>query len=347
MKAWNKWLGILITWKNFSIPRWCFTNEPFIESQDNKPFFHTGCDYFGPFIYKEGCSDKKAWGLLFTCMSSRAVHVELVTSLDLPNFILAFSRFVDIRGPVSSFYSDNGSTFKAAAHILPELLQSKGLQSFCRQQGISWEFIPPYSIAQGEAWESLVKVFKRTLLEIAKFLQRTPNLVELQTYIANTTRLVNNRPLTPLSDNPKDNNAISPSPLLTPAFHPHTPIGTPHNNDHLRRDSRFNAVIAQRFWERWIKFYLPLLQRRKKWQKITDNIRVGQLVLVGGHGEFVKPGQYRLGRVTEVFPQFRQGKALVRRAVVAVTSTKDQANESELTLIERDISKLAPLELAE
>ena len=280
-------------------------------------------------------------------MSSRAVHVELVTSLDLTNFILAFSRFVDIRGPVSSFYSDNGSTFKATAHILPELLQSKGLQSFCQQQSISWEFIPPYSPAQGEAWESLVKVFKRTLLEIAKFLQRTPNLVELQTYIANTTRLVNNRPLTPLSDNPKDNNAISPSPLLTLAFHPHTPIGTQHNNDHLRRDSRFNAVIAQRFWERWIKFYLPLLQRRKKWQKITDNIRVGQLVLVGGHGEFVKPGQYRLGRVTEVFPQFRQGKALVRRAVVAVTSTKDQANESELTLIERDISKLAPLELAE
>ena len=91
----------------------------------NKPFFQAGCNYFGLFIYKERRSDKKAWGLLFTYMSSHAVHVELVTSLDLTNFILNFSRFVDIRGPVSSFYSDNGSTFKAAGHILPELLQSK------------------------------------------------------------------------------------------------------------------------------------------------------------------------------------------------------------------------------
>ena len=190
----------------------------------SKPFSHTGCDYFGPFIYREGRNDKKAWGLLFTCMASRAVHVELVISLDLSNFVLAFSRFVDIHGPVLSFYSDNGSTFKAAANILPELLQSDGLQSFCRKKGISWEFIPPCSPVLGEAWESLVKVFKRILLEVVKFTQRTPNLVELQTYISNTTRLVNDRPLTSLSDDPKDHTAITPSSLLTPAFCPLTPL---------------------------------------------------------------------------------------------------------------------------
>ena len=68
---------------------------------------------------------------------------------------------------------------------------------------------------------------------------------------------------------------------------------------------------------------------------------------MGGYGEFVNRGQYRLERVTGVFPEFRQGKALVRRAVVAETSTKNQATQSELTFIEGDISELAPLELAE
>ena len=76
---------------------------------------------------------------------------------------------------------------------------------------------------------------------------------------------------------------------------------------------------------------------------------MGQLVLVGSHGEFNKRGQYRMGRVTEVLPQIRKGKANVRRAVVAMntTSNSSQASESELTLIERDISKLAPLELTD
>ena len=202
----------------------------------NKPFFHTGSDYFGPITYREGRSDKKAWGLLFSCMASRAVHVELVTSLDLSSFILAFSRFVDVRGPVSGFHSDNGSTFKAAAHTLPDLLSSDDLQSFFRQKGISWKFIPPYSPAQGEAWESLVKIFKKTLLQVASSSHRTPNLMELQTYVSNTTYLVNNRPLTSTSDDPRDHTAITPASLLTPYFHPHSAIGTPHDKDHLRRD---------------------------------------------------------------------------------------------------------------
>ena len=85
----------------------------------------------------------------------------------------------------------------------------------------------PCISAQNGAWEPLVEIFKRTVLGIAKFSQITPNLVELQTCIANTTRLVNSRLLTPLFDDTKDNTAILPSSLLTPGFHPHTPIGTP------------------------------------------------------------------------------------------------------------------------
>ena len=71
-----------------------------------------------------------------------------------------------------------------------------------------------------------------------------PSFVELQTYISNATRLVNNRPLTPPYDDPKDYTAISPSSLLTPAFHTNTPVGKPHNKDELRRDYRFNVALV-------------------------------------------------------------------------------------------------------
>ena len=99
-----------------------------------KPFANTGCYYMGPFIFKESRSERKAWGLVFTCMTTRAIHVELVTSLDLSSFIMAFSRFVNLRNPVSRLYSDNGTTFKAAAQVLPQLLQSDKLQAFLEKK---------------------------------------------------------------------------------------------------------------------------------------------------------------------------------------------------------------------
>ena len=203
---------------------------------NKKPFAKTGCDYFGPILYKEGRIEKKAWGLLFSCLTIRAVHVEIVTSLDLNTFILAFSRFINLRGPVRSLYSDNGSTFKAAASVLLGLLQSQALQSFFRQKELTWEFIPSYS--QGGARESLIKVFKQTLLKTVNLTHRRPTLVELQTYISNNTRLINDRPLTSQSDDLRDHNSISPSSLLTPSLDPVVPTGLPHHRDHLRRDYR-------------------------------------------------------------------------------------------------------------
>ena len=234
-------------------------------STHNKPFFHTGCDYFGPLLYQEGRSERKAWGLLFTCMATRAVHVELMTSLDVTSFILAYTRFIDIRGPVSNFYSDNAQTFKAVASLFSEFLESDGLQSFFRQKGLSWEFIPPYSLAQGVSLKSMIKVFKRTLSQVAKLSKRMSNLIELQTYVLNSTRLVNDRPLTPLSDDPKNYSAITPSSLLTPALHPSTPVGAPHAKDDLRSDYRFNVALVHGFWERWITFCNRAKSGWKQW----------------------------------------------------------------------------------
>ena len=118
-------------------------------SVSHKPFAVCGLDYFVHINYVEGRSTKKAWGLLFTCMASRAVHVEIVTSLSLKDFLLAFSRFNNVRERVEVIYSDNGSTFQAASKALPKLLHSTQLRNSLRGKEIRWEFIPPYAPAQG------------------------------------------------------------------------------------------------------------------------------------------------------------------------------------------------------
>ena len=125
-----------------------------------KPFKYCGVDYLGPFTYRQFRNDCKAWGILFTCPCTRCIHVEIVTSLDLNSFLLAFSRFINLRGAVDTMYSDNGSTFVAAADILPTLLNSTDFHNSLRKRSINWVRIPPYAPSQGGSWESMVKLFK-------------------------------------------------------------------------------------------------------------------------------------------------------------------------------------------
>ena len=68
----------------------------------NKPFKLCGMDYLGPYSFREGRINRKVWGLLFTCLCTRCLHVEVVTSLDLSSFLLAFSRFTNLRRAVDT-----------------------------------------------------------------------------------------------------------------------------------------------------------------------------------------------------------------------------------------------------
>ncbi len=70
------------------------------------PFTASAVDYFGPFITKEGRKEMKRWGVIFVCMASRAIHLEVATRLDTDAFLNAYRRFVCRRGPVRLLRSD-------------------------------------------------------------------------------------------------------------------------------------------------------------------------------------------------------------------------------------------------
>ena len=309
----------------------------------NKPFKFCGTDYFGPFLYKQNRSLCKAWGILFTCLCTRCVHVEIVTSMDLNNFILAFSRFTNLRGPVDTFFSDNGKTFCAAEKQLPQIIDSTEFHNSLRHRGINWVRIPPYAASQAGTWESMVKLIKRAMVQVMSEARRKPSLIELQTFVSDAIRIVNDRPLTTLSDKPNDLKPLTPSCFLGQHLAPNTPVSAFHEKGDLRNDYLYNAALAQKFWTSWMKSYLPTLQGRSKWRELRENLSVGQLVLVGDAEDLSKRGAYRLGRVHCVHPQVRKGREIVRRATIGVLSKDPDSGKTEIKYVMRDLSKIAPV----
>ena len=368
-KAWNDWLNLCTKWKDISLPRCYFANAS-VSVKDPKEckfklhvFSDASNQAYGSVVYLRRIV-KEIPSTSFVFGKSRIIlrhqqnwpigRKELVAAV--MSVKLLDDAFKALRLPkcTKHFWSDSKVVLQWILNPnlrLPKFI-ARRIEIIHRLSNLNnWKYcatdINPADVATRPLTKSSYTRIE-FWLKGPKFLtQRKPTLIELQTYVSNATRIVNDRPLTSLSDNPLDYNAITPASILTPSLDPALPIGHPHSTDHLRRDFRYNMALAQRFWERWIKFYLPQLQRRKNWLKIVDNIEVGQLVLVSGPSDFNTRGKYRLGRISRVLPQIQKGKAIVRRAIVKVSTIKDTTGEPQVTEIERDLSKLAPLEFSE
>ena len=121
------------------------------------PFSHTGVDVFGPIMVKHGRSHVKRYGCIFTCLSSRAIHLEIVHSMTADSFLMAFDRFRSRRGQVDHLYSDNGTNFVSASNTLKDEMkqwsQRKADESL-KKAGVEWHFNAPYASHHGGCWES-------------------------------------------------------------------------------------------------------------------------------------------------------------------------------------------------
>lgn len=130
------------------------------------PFAATGVDFFGPFLLQRG---QKRWGLLFTCLTTRAVHLEDTASMSLEAVLLAMERFIQRRGKPNSMQSDQGTQSVAAAKELnkvAEVLAKELQQGVQSKWSIKWKFNPARAPHWGGAWERIIKDIKR-ILEVA------------------------------------------------------------------------------------------------------------------------------------------------------------------------------------
>ncbi|XP_058836375.1 uncharacterized protein LOC131692959 [Topomyia yanbarensis] len=298
-----------------------------------RPFSYVGLDLFGPLLVKVGRSQAKRWVALFTCLTIRAVHVELVHSLTTEACVMSVRRFVSRRGAPVEIHSDNGTNFQGASRLLQDQISklNEELAATFTNLATRWMFIPPGAPHMGGPWERMVRSVKTAMLAANSV--RTLDDEALLTLAVEAEGIVNSRPLTYLLLDSEEQEALTPNHfLLGSSSGAKQPVVEPITTTAALRSS-WNQIQQQvdTFWHRWVREYLPTLTRRTKWFGDVKPIAVGDLVFVV---DDVRRNGWIRGRVQHVVTG-QDGR--VRQAVV----------QTSKGLMRRPVSKLALLEVSQ
>lgn len=258
--------------------------------EDIPPFSNIGMDVFGPYLVHDGISTrrtkatKKMWVLIIVCLVSRAVHLEMLFSMDTSSFMNAFSRFSAVRGVAKLIRTDRGTNFICARRQL----QTNCLQDVIvelQRHPYEWKLNPPGASHFSGSWERKIHSVKSVLDGSMQCLrQSTISREELSTLLQEAAAIVNNTPLTDVSSYPDDPAPITPANLLTLKMEPNPPTIDKFTQDDIlsygRKRWRRVQQLSQEFWQRWKTEYISSIQQRRKWLKVKPNICIGDVVIV-------------------------------------------------------------------
>ncbi len=209
-------------------------------------------------------------------MSTRAVHIEIIKSLDTSSCINAIWRFFAIRGPVRQFRSDCGTNFVAASKELgfSKVAKDPEMKKYLTSCSCSWEFNPRHASHMGGAWERLIGVVRRILDSmLMQYGSRPLSHEVLSTFMAEISAIINARPLVPISSDPDSPLILNPAMLLTQKVGVPPSPGNFSGSGMFRQQWKQVQSLADNFWYRWRREYLPTLQSRRKWNSTQPDIQ--------------------------------------------------------------------------
>lgn len=315
---------------------------------DTPPFTYVGVDLFGHFLVKDGRKEVKRYGAVFTCLNSRAVHIETVESLETDSFINALRRFVNRRGNIRKLRCDNGTNFVGARNEFENCWEEIDLDEvaqFLKQNGADFEWkhnIPPAS-HMGGVWERMIRSIRQILssLLVDHPCQLTKDT--LDTFLVEVEGILNSRPLTVETINdPHSPLPLAPINLLTlksNVIMPPPGVFDGKADIYTRRQWRRVQHLSQEFWDRYRKEYLSTLQARQKWLNNKRNFEIGDIVLL--QDDSLGRNHWPMAKVISTFPD---KKDVVRSVTVRVSRSN---LKKEPSVLNRPINKIVLLVEAE
>ena len=201
-------------------------------AMNEKPFSKTGIDYFGPIYVKTSRitrstqGNNKRYRVLFICLTTRAIHLKRAGDLATGSFIMSLGRFISRGGNIRIIFSDNGTNLVGAEKELRLALKNFDFDLVAPKLSpwnTEWKFNPPSSAWVEGVWDSLIKEVKRSLKSVTNHQVFTEET--LVTILCEIKSILNQQPLTAISDDCKGFEVLIPSHFLIGAYSPNLPPG--------------------------------------------------------------------------------------------------------------------------
>ena len=320
------------------------SDMPEFRFKEGQPFASTGVDFAGPLyvksVFGKEVQISKVYICLFTCGSTRAVHIELTPNLTAHAFIRCLRRFVARRGTPELLISDNAKTFKAASSQLTRIFNDPDTTSFLLERKIQWRFNLEKAPWWGGFFERMIKCTKRCLKKTLGNARLTYE--ELMTVLSEVECILNSRPLTYLYPDDLEE-PLTPSHLMSGRRLLSLPDVTPSRVDNpvstresVTKRARYLQRLMDHFWNRWRREYVPALREshRLKGESTGQTVQLGDIVNV--HDESLPRAQWRMGVVCELI------KGADKKTRGAVVRTVDK---ERVSFLRRPLQRLFPLEV--
>ena len=278
---------------------------------------------------------------LFTCASTRAIHLELTERLSVNSFLQAFRRFVSRRGLPAKIISDNAKTFKAPNKEVKRIVRSKEITEYLNNRQVEWQFIVEKAPWWGGFWERMVRSVKRCLKKTIGRASLT--FEELRTLTVEIEATLNNRPLTYLYDD-KDGLSypLTPADLIyrrqivrNPSHRQEDIISTFQT---LTKRAKRHFQLLEGFTRQWKEYLLSLRETNpgSKRGNTQQTIAVGDIVFL--KDETAARAWWKVSKVEELL----KGKDdVVRAARIVILGDKNRRQ----IVLQRPVQHLIPLEV--
>lgn len=273
-----------------------------------RPFTFTGCDFAGPFQIKlnetRNASTTKGYVALFICLTTKAVHLEVVADMSTAEYIMALENFIARRGIPSLMYTDNGTNLVGGEKEIQMLhnqfmSQTNAVTRLFSAKRIKFKRIPARASHMGGIWERAVGLMKCHLTRVMKNTKLTTR--RFDHVLKQIECSLNSRPLWAVTSDADDIEVITPAHFFN--FEPINTLPRPDiGHIKMNRLDQYQYLhrLYQDFWKGWSKEYLDQLQMRQKWHTERPNIKIGSIVVISDDN--LPPSRWSLGRVVATYP---------------------------------------------